>query len=176
MDRDTVDIEDTVDTALQHLLDRGEITDLVSRLGASLDEGRFDEMRSLLVEDATARTPGGAKEGREAVVALARKNHRPEWSTEHVITNVLVDLDGDRATVRANLVVHQAEKRTPDPDTATDSVTGDSGSLPPLLAPEVTFTLGEVYRFDVVRTGQGWRFSRVDASPVWHWGTRPQPA
>ncbi len=156
----------TVDARLLQLLDRDEITDLVSRLGRSLDEGRFDEMRSLLVDEVTARTPGGAKEGRDAVVALARKNHRPEWGSEHVITNVLVDLDGDRASVRANLVVSTAADSPPDAD-----ATG-----PPPLAPRVTFVLGEVYSFEVVRTAQGWRLSRVDAVPVWSWGTRPRPA
>lgn len=162
----------TIDIALQQLLDRNEITDLVSRLGAALDEGRFEDMRSLLVEEVTARTPGGAKEGRDAVVAMASKNHRPEWGHEHVITNVLIDLDGDRATVRANLVVHSASENPADPDSAPDP----SSTVPPLTAPEVTFMLGEVYRFDVVRTGQGWRFARVEATPTWRWGTRPQPA
>lgn len=185
---------DTVDTQLQQLLDRNEITDLVSRLGASLDEGRFDEMHSLFVEEATARTPGGAKEGREAVIAMARKNHRPEWGSEHVITNVLVDLEGDRASVRANLVVHSAPDGPPDlgtsggtPDLGTsggpsdrsdkavpDGASATDGTVPPLRAPKVTFMLGEVYRFDVVRTADGWRFSRVDASPIWVWGTRPR--
>jgi hypothetical protein len=158
-----------VDATLQQLLDRTEITDLVSRLGAALDEGRFHDMRSLMVEEVTARTPGGAKEGRDAVVGMASRNHRPEWGQEHVITNVLVDLDGDRATVRANLVVHSALDDAPSPDAC-------GGALPPLLAPKVTFMLGEVYGFDVVRTDEGWRFARVEATPVWHWGIRPQPA
>jgi hypothetical protein len=160
----------TVDTALQQLLDRAEITDLVSRLGASLDEGRFDDMRTLMVEEVTARTPGGAKEGRDAVVGMAQKNHRPEWGHEHVITNVLVDLHGDRATVRANLVVHSAPDGPPSPEAAPVP-----DGPPPLLAPEVTFMLGEVYGFDVVRTEEGWRFARVEATPVWRWGVRPQP-
>jgi hypothetical protein len=169
----------TVDAKLQQLLDRNEITDLVSRLGVSLDEGRFDEMRSLLAEEVTARTPGGAKEGRDTVIALARKNHRPGWGSEHVITNLLIDLDGDRAKVRANLVVHSAPGGTSDSESRSDSDSrsgSDGTSPPPLLAPKVTFTLGEVYRFEVVRTSQGWRFSQVDALPIWYWGTRPRPA
>ncbi|HEU0170937.1 MAG TPA: nuclear transport factor 2 family protein [Acidimicrobiales bacterium] len=32
------------------LADREEITDVVSRLGACLDDGRFDDLRSLLAE------------------------------------------------------------------------------------------------------------------------------
>jgi SnoaL-like domain len=156
----------SADSKQQELVDRAEIADLVSRLGMSLDEGRFDEMPSLLVEEATARTPGGAVEGREAVVAQARKNHRPAWGIEHVITNVLVDLDGDRAEVRANLVLYAAAGGPPDAD----------GPTPPPLAPAVTFTMGSVYRIAAVRTGEGWRLSRVDTVPVWMSGTRPRPA
>jgi SnoaL-like domain len=43
---------------LQELTDRSEITELVSRLGLWLDEKRWDEARSILTEDATARTSG----------------------------------------------------------------------------------------------------------------------
>ena len=98
----------TVDKLGQQLLDRHEVADLVYRLGECLDEGRFDELRSLFVEEAIARTPGGTAEGREALVAQARRNHRPEDRIQHVTTNLLIDLKDDGGTVRANLVVHFA--------------------------------------------------------------------
>jgi 3-phenylpropionate/cinnamic acid dioxygenase small subunit len=93
---------------IQQLVDHNEITNLVYRLGAYLDDRRFDEMRSLFVEEATVRTPGGTAEGREALIAQAKRNHQPDEPTQHVITNVLVLLDGDHAKVRANLVVNLA--------------------------------------------------------------------
>jgi 3-phenylpropionate/cinnamic acid dioxygenase small subunit len=144
--------EGRVERQLAELTDRHEITNLVHRLGAYLDDRRFDEMRSLLIEDATVRTPGGAAEGREALIAQARRNHRPDEPTQHVITNPMVELDGDRAKVRANLVINFA---APAP--------GDE-SLP---APPRKYTLGETYHFDVVRTSEGWRFSSVESRPVW---------
>jgi SnoaL-like domain len=140
------------------LADREEITDVVSRLGACLDDGRFDDLRSLLVEDATARTPGGEARGRDAVVAQASRNHRPDQPIQHVITNPLIELDGDRATVRANLVVHFAQPL-------------EEGL--PGLAPPLQFTLGEVYRIAVVRTPDGWRLARIETTPVWASGTLP---
>jgi hypothetical protein len=148
----------TAEAKLQQLLDHQEITDLVTRLGVSLDEARFDEMRALFVEAATARTPGGQADGREALIAQASRNHRPAEHIQHVTTNLLVELDGDRAKVRANLMVHFAP-----PAAASESE----------LAPPKQFTLGEVYRFDVVRAPEGWRFSRVETTPVWMSGTRP---
>jgi SnoaL-like domain len=134
------------------LTDHNDITNLVYRLGACLDDRRFDEMGSLLVEAATVRTPGGAAEGREAVIAQARRNHPPDEPTQHVITNPLVELDGDRAEVRANLVVNFAAPGHRDE------------SLP---APPRKYTLGEIYHFDVVRTSEGWRFSSIETTPVW---------
>jgi hypothetical protein len=132
--------------------DRDEITNLVYRLGACLDDRRFDDMRALLVEEATVRTPGGMAEGRDAVIAQARRNHQPDEPTQHIITNPIVDLNGDRAKVRANLVVNFVAPASLDE------------SLP---APPRKYTLGEIYRFDVVRTTEGWRFSTVETVPVW---------
>jgi hypothetical protein len=55
------------------LTDRNDITRLVYRLGACLDDRRFDEMPSLLIEAATIRTPGGAttKSRRTSSIILA---------------------------------------------------------------------------------------------------------
>jgi hypothetical protein len=155
----------TNDANLQQLIDREDITDLVNRLGAALDEGHFDDLRSLLAEDATVRTPGGTSEGREAVIAQASRNHPPEQPIQHVITNLLVELDGASAQARANLVVYFGP------------LTGASDSaVPP--APAVEYTTGEVYHYDLVRTSEGWRFSRIQVTPVWRSGTpfRPLPS
>jgi hypothetical protein len=143
---------------MQQLSDRDEITALVYRLGMFLDEGRFDEMVSILTDDAAAQTPGGLAEGRDVLIAQARRNHSDGQRIQHVITNVLVTLDGDRADVRANLIATFA---------------GGADTAEPRLAPEPHFTLGEIYRFAAVRTPHGWRLSRVQTVPVWTTGSRP---
>ena len=84
---------------LEQLSDRAELTDLVARLGRWLDTGAEGDAADVLADDVTATTPGGRAEGREAVVAQARANH--DVPTLHQITNVLVDLDGDEATIGA---------------------------------------------------------------------------
>lgn len=147
--------DDTTTTHLQQLLDRQQVTDLVYRLGACLDDGRFDDMRSLFVDEATVRTPGGTAEGMDALVDQARRNHTPDERVQHIITNLLLDLDGDRGEVRANLVVPFAPA-------------ADDRPAPP---PPARTALGEIYRFGVVRTAAGWRLSRVEAVPVWMAGT-----
>jgi ketosteroid isomerase-like protein len=132
--------------ALAQLAERDEVTRLVYRLGACLDEARFDGMRDLFVDDAVARTPGGVAEGIDALIAQASRNHSPDAGIQHVITNVLVDLEGDTAAVRANLLVTFAR-----PDGGSDTPSA----------------LAEVYRFVARRSSSGWRLARVEAHPVW---------
>ena len=119
--------------------DRQDITDLISRLGRWLDDKRFDDARSVLTEDVTVSTPGGQAEGIERVIAQAGRNH--QVPTQHLITNVLVDLDGDTATATANLLV--------------------------TFAGETLDQQGERYAFGASRTPDGWRLSRVEVTPIW---------
>jgi hypothetical protein len=133
---------------LDDLADHQALIDLPSRLGAWLDDQRFDETGDLFVPEASVSTPGGTAHGAEALAAQARRNHVGA-RTQHAITNVLVDRDGDRARLRANLVVTFAAAAVP-------------AGLP---AP--TKTLGERYDLDAVRTRDGWRLARVAIAPVW---------
>lgn len=142
---------------VRHLLDRDDITRLVHRLGAALDEGRFDDLRHQFVPSASARTPGGVAEGREAVVAQAARNHRPDEAIQHVITDVVVDVAGDTARVRANLVVSFAPR--------VPAMAEDNSAIPARA-----FVLGEVYDITAVRTDDGWRLARVATTPMWRSG------
>ncbi len=121
------------------MTDRQDITDLISRLGRWLDDKDFGDARSVLTENVTVSTPGGQAEGIDRVVAQASRNH--QVPTQHLITNVLVDLDGDSATATANLLV--------------------------TFAGSVLERQGERYRFGVARTPDGWRLSRISVTPVW---------
>ena len=150
---------------LRAIADHREITDLVYRLGVALDEGQPGDLRQLLADDATVHTPGGQAAGREALIAQAERNHPADQHFQHVTTNVLVDLAGDRATARANLVVHIT---TPD-----DQPAASPPRPGPARPPALRASLGEVYSFDLVRTAGGWRFSRVEASPRWLDGDLP---
>jgi 3-phenylpropionate/cinnamic acid dioxygenase small subunit len=137
------------------LTDRAELADLLVRQGLWLDERRYDEAPAIFTPDATVATPGGTAEGIGALTAQARKNHDPYARTQHITTNVLIDLDGDRATVRANQIAAFVR------DAGADRL------------PQAEFTLGERYRFEAVRTPEGWRFTRVEVTPVWGQGNLP---
>jgi hypothetical protein len=139
---------------LRQLVDRQEIADLITRLGTMIDERSFEDAATILADDVSVQTPGGSSRGSEAVVAQARRNHTVR--TQHVITDVLIDLAGDRARARANLTVTFA------PDQAGSRlVIGETENSDPRL------TLGEVYRFQAIRTDAGWRLGRMEVEPLW---------
>jgi hypothetical protein len=128
------------------LFDRHHILDLIATLGRCLDERDFEALRGLFTDDASVTTPGGAATGRDALVDQARRRHSQDDGIQHVITNHLVNLAGDRASVRANLLVSFARSGVDDPQ---------------------PFLLGEVYRFELRRTDDGWRIVSLHSTPVW---------
>jgi hypothetical protein len=127
------------------MFDRQAIGDLISRLGQMLDEKSFDKATSVLTEDIVVATSGGSSVGLAQVIDQAERNHR--GVTQHVITNVLIDLHGDRAEASANLIA----TFWPDP-----------------RRPDGTFAVRDRYRFDAIRTESGWRLQRIEAGPQWH--------
>ncbi|TYK50688.1 nuclear transport factor 2 family protein [Actinomadura decatromicini] len=121
--------------------DRAELSALASRLGLWLDEGAPETGLALFTDDAEARTLGGVAKGVKALIAQAQKNHKVP--TQHFITNKLIELDGDRAVIQANLLVVFANEEGPR-------------------------LLGERYELSAVRADDGWRISRVQVGrPVW---------
>jgi hypothetical protein len=128
-----------IEQMVRELADRQAVADLVDGLGLWLDEKRFDQARELLTEDVRVQTPGGVAEGIERVAAQAARNHTVP--TQHVITNVRVAVEGDRATAGANLVVTFAGERLN--------------------------TQGERYGFEAVRRSEGWRLSSIRVDPIW---------
>ena len=130
-----------------------EITQLLYRLYALIDDHEFDRVGDLLTEDATGRTPGGLAEGRTALVAQARRGHASISRLMHRVSNVLVDDDeDDQATVRAVVEAVFAE---------------DDG--------EPVYRIGELYQARARRESGRWRIAQFTMRPVWQTGTRPSP-
>jgi hypothetical protein len=129
------------DTMADHL----ELERVVWSLGRCLDERDFDGLRELFTADATVTTAATAT-GHDALVEQARRRHSRDDGIQHVITNLITDVDGDQATGRANLLVSFARTGPDDP------------------AP---YLIGEVYRFAFRRTSRGWRITGMTSTRTW---------
>ncbi|MEU3607594.1 nuclear transport factor 2 family protein [Streptomyces sp. NPDC035033] len=116
------------------------------------DRGAFDGTwaAAFFTEDATASTPAGDVRGREAVAANVRGAMGLFDRTVHVGSDYLVDVDGDRATLRGDqLSVHV--------------LAGDGG----------LFVSGGRAENEFVRTAGGRRLSRADPRVAWTRGNPP---
>jgi hypothetical protein len=126
--------------------DRLEIDALISTLGRCLDEGNFEALRDIYTEDAGVSTPGGTSTGIDALVDQARRRHSADAGIQNVRTNLLIEIDGDRAWVRDNVLAAFAHDGVDDP------------------AP---FLAGGVERFELRRTTDGWRITNLLNTPTW---------
>lgn len=139
---------------LRHLTDRAEITDLLDRYLHSLDHGVLDEewARAFHTEDVTADMPVGTVRGRDAVLDRVRQGMALFDRTVHFGTNNVIEVDGDRATVRgAQLSTH-----------------GLAGG------PDDVFVSAGHTETELVRTADGWRVSATALRIVWTQGTPPR--
>src|SRR6201988_4287405 len=91
--------------------DKDTIRELMAEYCFRLDDGRYDGMAALFTEDGTWDTTFGKATGRAAVATLAADiraragANRPR--TAHLVTNIVITLDGTRAQVRSNWMVMQ---------------------------------------------------------------------
>ncbi|MCC3314705.1 nuclear transport factor 2 family protein [Nocardia africana] len=132
----------STDTVIRELADRAELADLVARHSLWIDERRYDETDRLFTADVRVTSPRGESSGREELIALVRKGHDTYVRTLHNKTNIVIDLDGDTATVRAH-------------DMAVFVIDDKTEAI-----------AGGIHRYRARRTEQGWRFDSLDITPV----------
>lgn len=90
----------TLETRVGELADRLAITDVLYRYATALDTRDWDLLRACFTADGVADFLefGGVNEGRDAIVALCGGVLSGLDSSQHLIGNPRVVLDGDRAT------------------------------------------------------------------------------
>lgn len=132
----------TTETAIRRLVDRAELADLVGHHSRWLDERRYDETDRLFTADVVLRSVRGNAEGIEALVDLARQGHDPYVRTLHTKGNLVIEVDGDTARVRAH----------------------DVAVL--IIDDETEAISAGIHDYRARRTGEGWRFDRLEITPV----------
>jgi SnoaL-like domain len=137
---------------LRGLLDRDRIMALMNRYFATVDDVNgldAEWARSIFSEDVRVEHRGFTLEGLEDL-AVGNRFVRDGWDrTFHVSTNAQVELDGDRAHLRAQLLAIHVH---------------------PESTPQEPYIIANVFEADVLRTLDGWRFQTLNLRPVWSTG------
>jgi ketosteroid isomerase-like protein len=132
----------STETAIRAITDRAELADLVARHSLWLDEGRFGETDRLFTDDVVVRSRRGEARGIGALVDVVRAGHDRYARTLHSKSNLVIDLDGDTAEVRAHEIAVYVI------DDGTEAVAA------------------AIHTYGARRTGDGWRFDRLAVTPV----------
>jgi len=97
--------------------EKDAIREVLAEYCFRLDDGRFDEMAALFTEDGTWDTAFSKATGRPAIAELARSLRvrvtEPRPRAVHLVTNIVIALEGERATVRSNWMVMQNSPEGP---------------------------------------------------------------
>jgi len=89
-----------VDEALQRLLDKQEIAEVLTRYMRAVDRGDVERLRGCYLAGATEEHGGVFSGTAEAYVDdITRTLTHPKAITTHVLSNILIEIEGDRADV-----------------------------------------------------------------------------
>ncbi|WP_112134197.1 nuclear transport factor 2 family protein [Glycomyces dulcitolivorans] len=132
----------TTDTLVRTLADHVELADLVARHTLWIDESRWDETGRIFTEDVAVRSPRGEARGFDELLALVNKGHDRFARTVHNKSNVVIDLDGDTAKVRAH----------------------DLGVF--VIDDATIAAAAGIHHYTARRTADGWRFDGLEIEPV----------
>ena len=151
MDRDRVEA----------FFQKAEITELIHRYFAALDQRDFDAttLRLLFADDARIVRPNGAETiGPQALGESHRKSFVRFRATQHLASGVVVTLhDHEQAAFRGNLVaMHLWAEGLGDP------------TVPPN---DNYFLAGGVLSGKAALTSQGWRITQLANDVIWRKGT-----
>ncbi|MDP4504891.1 nuclear transport factor 2 family protein [Nonomuraea turcica] len=125
--------------------DRVEIAELFARFARLLDEKRWEDVATVFADDVAVHSPrGGVLHGIDAIVDFMRRSDVEGQRAQHLTTDLLAEVDGDRATVSAySLVFYYRDGQAPH------------------------FTGGLRMTGALVRTPAGWRFREQRIAPLW---------
>jgi len=131
---------------LQVVLDKIEIQELLYRYARAVDSKDWDLYRSVFTPDASLdySSAGAAVGSRDEVAAWLEQGLSVVPMTQHYVTNIEIDLDGDRAEVRAMFY--------------------NPMQLPGMA--ELSFCGGS-YHHGLVRTPDGWKSERLVEENLW---------
>ena len=141
---------------VRRLLDRAEITDLLTRYTRAVDTGEVDGFDQVFTDDATIDyTASGGSSGPVAEVKawMAHEAIPLFAQTQHLVGQVEIEPTGDDAAHVTAYFWNPIRIQLPD---------GPEGPTPPF-----DMEIGGLYEHDVVRTPDGWRSRRLVEHVLW---------
>lgn len=89
------------------IADRIEIADLFTRFARLLDEKRWEDADTVFTDDVEGHSPrSGEIRGIDKLVGYMRQTEVEGEHTQHMTTDLLVDVNGDQAAASANSLVY----------------------------------------------------------------------
>ncbi|MFJ4717488.1 nuclear transport factor 2 family protein [Streptomyces sp. NPDC088785] len=139
---------------------RAGVADLLARYFVTLDDEELDDAwaRSLFTQDAAVVFPMSEHEGVAGMAGYHAAALSAFAGTQHLGGPAVVELDGEQAVLRANLIsthVHHARH-----------LSGEG-------APAPLFVTGTFVDGRARRTAEGWRLSRLSFRLLWAQGSPP---
>jgi ketosteroid isomerase-like protein len=143
----------SIEEKVQWLVDRAEIHDLIMNFARCADTKDWNGYAALFAEDGAALLPFGRLEKKDLVKSVTPVL-APFALTQHLFTNVSIDVNGDTANTNHYLqAVH----------------------VPSSDEQELHADIGGWYNNTYRRTADGWRLVTVDLTFVWSDGIPFQP-
>jgi hypothetical protein len=135
--------------SLQQISDRLEIQDILTRYCYAVDDRDWDAYRRIFTAGAVIddTVTGGIKSGVEEHVAYLKRALSKVLMSQHAISTVLIEQNGDEAEVRAH---------------CSCPIVFDTGQ-----ADKHVMFQGLWYRESVVRTDAGWKICRLVEEGYW---------
>src|SRR3954467_1157864 len=130
------------ETLIRELADRSELADLVARHSVWADDHCYDETDRLFTEDVVVKSPRGEVRGIKALIELVRSGDDRYVRPLHNKSNLVIEVDDETATVRAHDIAVFVI------DDKTEAVAAG------------------FHHYGARRTENGWRFDRLEITPV----------
>lgn len=140
-----------MDSAVAELVDKHEIADLCARYAFALDQRDWPALRACFTDAPVFVHPGGRIEGVAGIVERARGALEPLDASQHLLGNVLVELDGRDARSICYFQAQHVRAGTPGGE---------------------RYIIAGSYADRLVRTPQGWRIVERVQAYLWRDGNR----
>jgi 3-phenylpropionate/cinnamic acid dioxygenase small subunit len=128
------------------IIDKQHIQELQNYYSYSIDSGQYDQLDAMFTPDATYHFVTGSTDNIESLKNTIRDALSTLTTSQHINGNQWADIDGDLAKAGCYFTVHMYKEG---------------------LANGEHFEMGGRYDDELVRTADGWRFSKRTITILW---------